>query len=308
MRYSSFNVMYAKFKNKKIERKELEGLIFKKIINDKHRIFTERWEKDDYNDFVSWLYPRLHKAIDLYRETGSSFDSYINMIIKLSSKEYRTRKTNNSVTEYAAWTVQVPEMYVHQEEPEYGLCEDTQETAKTPNDFLFAEQIRNPRQILILILKCYYCVSEDFLEKIAPMTGLTKEKLKELIKKLSSLRAIKEEKKYNMKERMYCQFYRCIVYEKRLSFIPENSPHAIKLKNRLEKARRRLNLMRNRLAKTRSDATNREVGKVIGISKGSVDASLYKIKSRWNKSEQALLEQNKNIEIKGINMSEISLN
>ena len=62
----------------------------------------------------------------------------------------------------------------------------------------------------------------------------------------------------------------------------ENTAAAVKLKQRLEKARLRLETMRKRLAGIRSDATNSQVAEVIGISKGAVDASLHHLKTKWN--------------------------
>jgi FixJ family two-component response regulator len=75
------------------------------------------------------------------------------------------------------------------------------------------------------------------------------------------------------------------VYEKRLSYLPENSSACINMKLRLEKARKRLERMRNRLAGIRTDPTNRQVAEVIGVSKGSVDSGLHALKKKWNLSD-----------------------
>jgi FixJ family two-component response regulator len=85
-----------------------------------------------------------------------------------------------------------------------------------------------------------------------------------------------------MKERIYCQYYRCIVYEKRLLLIQENNAAYEKLKLRLEKAKQRLEKMRKRITLIRTEATNKQVAEVIGIKKGTVDASLHKLKARLN--------------------------
>jgi hypothetical protein len=81
---------------------------------------------------------------------------------------------------------------------------------------------------------------------------------------------------------VHCQFYRGVVYEKRLQYTAENSFNAQKLENQLKKARIRLESMRRRLSGKKTTATNGEVASIMGISKGSVDASLYHIKARWN--------------------------
>jgi len=35
------------------------------------------------------------------------------------------------------------------------------------------------------------------------------------------------------------------------------------------------------MKKTRKDATHREIAEAIGITKGTVDASLFKLKAKW---------------------------
>jgi hypothetical protein len=215
----------------------------------------------------------------------------MNGIIQMSAREYRRNTANNSITEYAAWAARVSDQYARQEEPDYTEEKNRiPESAEQQTIIAGSETIKNPRQLLILILKCYYYVSDDFLDRIAPKTGISREKLKEMINSLSIVRARREEELRNMRERVYSQFYRCIIYEKKLSLLPENSIAASKMKLRLEEARRRLESMRKRLSKIRTDATNSQVAKVIGISKGTVDASLHNLRiSRNIKADKSLL-------------------
>jgi len=291
MQQLSLNNLYSQYADGVISRKEFEGMIYKTIIRDQRRYSLNRWKQEESDDFASWLYPRIHSAIDSYHDKGSSFEAYMNSIIRLSAKEYRRDTADDSITEYAAWAARVSDQYARQEEPDYTEERNRiPESAKQQTTTAGAEKIKNHRQLLILILKCYYYVSDDFLDRIAPMAGLSKEKLKEMTDKLRIARARREEELRNMRECVYSQFYRCIVYEKKLSLLPENSIAASKMKLRLEKARRRLESMRKRLAKIRTDATNRQVAKVIGVSKGAVDASLHNLRTRWNiKADKSLL-------------------
>jgi hypothetical protein len=282
MQEYSLNNLYSQYIKGVIGRKEFEGLIYKTIMKDRQRYYLNRWKQEESEDFVSWLYPRIHGAIDSYREKGASFEAYMGSVIRLSAKEYRTHIANNSITEYAAWAVRVPELYARQEEPNYAEEKNRGSgAAKQQTAILDTEEIKNPRQLLVLILKCYYYVSDDFLDRAAPRVGIAREKLKEMIDKLSAIRAGRDEELRNMRERIYSQFYRCFIYEKKLSLMPENSAVAVKMKIRLEKARLRLETMRKRQAKIRTDATNSQVAEVIGISKGAVDASLHNLKTRW---------------------------
>jgi DNA-directed RNA polymerase specialized sigma24 family protein len=275
------NEFYFLFTQRGVTRGEFEGLVYDYLVKNQEKTNISHWKNEEYEDFLSWFYPRLHKAVDSYRETGASFEVFINTIMRVAAKEYHTRMTAKSVTEYSAWSVHVPELYAREEAPHYSY--DPHEK-KLSGIIANSKGRKNPRQLLALILKCYYYVSDDFLDRAACHAGIERKKLKEMIETLKTIRSEKDDEIYRMKERVYCQYYRCIVYEKRLSYLPENTNAYAKLKLRLEKARKRLEKMRERISKIRSDATNKEIAQVIGVSKGSVDSSLYNLKSKWYKS------------------------
>jgi DNA-directed RNA polymerase specialized sigma24 family protein len=293
MRQFSINDLYFQFINGAIGRTDFEGLIYQNLAGEQSKLVSGRWSQDEYDDFISWLYPRIHSAIDSYKEKGASFEAYLAKIIRLAAKEYRIRIITESVTEYATWTVRIPEQYANEETPFY--LQDSNEKSRTkasPPAAISVNRIKNPRQLLILILKCYCYVSDDFIGRIAPKMGIDRDKLTEMISKIRAIRVERDTEIYLMRERIYSQFYRCIVYEKRLSYLPEDSSAAAEMKLRLDKARKRLEGMRNRLASIRTDATNNQVAKVMGISKGSVDSGLYTLKTKWNLSAgKSLLNQ-----------------
>jgi len=278
MHQHPLNKIYDEFKAGYITRDELEGTVYEYLLNNQLKSSLAHWKNDEYEDFISWLYPRLHKAIDSYQETGSTFDIYIGTVMRLSAREYRVRRITKSVTEYSAWSVRVPELYVHEESQAYSF--ENREN-QIQNTTVEKHGRKSPRQFLILILKCYYYVSDDFLERIAIHTGTKFEELRDMVAKLRNIRQKKDDELYLLKERIYCQYYRCIVYEKRLTYIPEDTVNHVRLKEKLLKARSRLEKMRLRAAKIRTDATNREIAEVIGISKGSVDASLHRLKTKF---------------------------
>jgi len=277
MQENTLNVLYFTFIERKINRDEFEGRVFNYLLKNKAKIITRCWKNDEYEEFISWFYPRLNKAIDSYKETGSSFDAYLTNIVRTAAREYKMRVTINVVTEHSAWNAQIPEFYVREEAPVYSSDKPDTEISQ------LIKQIRgrkNPKQLLALILKCYYYISDDFIDKIAVYTELNKKILKEMIEKLRIIREKRDDHIYRMKERIYGQFYRCIVYEHRLTYITENTTMFFKLKQRLDKARNRLDKMRKRAGKIRTCPSNREIAGVIGITKGSVDATLYKLKAR----------------------------
>jgi biotin operon repressor len=304
----ALNELYHQYVEGSLGRKEFEGTIFSIMLkNVQYFCFTD-WDRDEYVDYLCWLYPRLSNAIDNYREKGYSFSAHIIALVRYSMKEYRSRQVDHYLTEFAAWTVHAADMEVHSREPEYSaepspspgaVLPDTSrkpetlvagppaERAKVPPENV---QVNNPRQILLLLLKSYYFVSDDFLERIAPAIGVEAKKIRKMIEKLREWRARRDELVRILQERVFCQFYRCIVFEKRLRAASEGTVRYEKLSKNLKGARERLARMRKRLSGIRVDATNQQVADLLGITKGAVASNLYALRNRYARSDPG--EQN----------------
>ncbi|MDR2551981.1 MAG: hypothetical protein LBD31_02285 [Treponema sp.] len=251
-----------------IDRKELEGRLFMYIRDNQRRFYQNRWDPDTWQDFISWLYPRMSRAVDRYRDQGLGFDAYMHALVRLSAKEYSLRGKERRIVEKTWWNARAEEMAVCDPvEPDYS-------EGKPPN------KVSNPRQILILLLKSYHYLSETHLTRLAPVVGMDKDKLFHLVEKLRKIRVRREEIIGGLKERIYGQFYRCLAFEKRMLAAPPQSAHRLKMERCLETARKRLLSMRQRLSFMRTEASNKQVAEVLGIAKGTVDSSLYIVKQR----------------------------
>jgi hypothetical protein len=158
-------------------------------------------------------------------------------------------------------------MSVYSREEEYP--------ARHPSAF---KPVENPRQILLLILKSYYFVTDEYIARAAPAIGMREETLSGLIEALRKLRFDREEDMRNLQNRIYGQYYRCITLEKRMNGASDESGRYIAMKIRLERSQKRLRAMKKRLQNIRPGASNRQIALVLGIPKGTVDSNLSAIK------------------------------
>jgi hypothetical protein len=268
---SSLNTLFQQYLGGVLKKKQFEELFFESILESRRRFHLSGWNRDEYIDYICWLYPRISRAVDSYRETGASFDAYISAMIRWSAREYRSRLADHQITESAAWTIRSSEIQVYNSEPEYL---DSKSALKP---------VVNPRQILLLLLKSYYFVSDDFLTRMAPSLGMELDKLYQIINNLRNLRLKRDEEIRCFRERIYCQFYRCITFEKRLNAAVEHSAHYARMESQLIRARHRLTTMRKRLAGIRLGATNQQIAEVLGIPKGTVDSNLSALRERMSR-------------------------
>jgi hypothetical protein len=262
----TLNDLFRQYSGGTLERQRFEGLLFQYIRENHHRFQIIVSNQDDFDDLLCWFYPRIRRAIDSYRDTGASFETYIGALVRWGVREYHARRTHRHITECSTWTLRSSELAAHDYEPEYL---DTPPPVKT---------INNPRQILFLLLKSYYFVSDDFLARAAPQMGMKKEKLLALVTKIRNLRAKRDTEIRILQERSYGQFYRCMAYERRLKAVTEDSAHHRQLEIRLERARKRLKSIRRRLARARKEATNAQIAEILEIPKGTVDSTFHALK------------------------------
>jgi hypothetical protein len=263
---STLEELFTQYSQGKLTQKELEGLIFQFILDHYQRFHLFDWSRDKCADYLSWLYPRLSRAVEAYQNTGASFDAYIGSLVHWSAREYRAREAEHYITEYACWKARAEEMEVCSPEPEYAEPQPP------------IPPVSNPRQVLILLLKAYFYVSEDFLSRAAPALGIGQEKLRMLVEELRALRLRRDEEIRGLQERIHCQYYRCIAFEKRIESFSEGSVGYIRMKGKMVRAKNRLKAMKERLATMRIEATNRQIATVLGVPKGTIDSGLYRIK------------------------------
>jgi len=271
----TLNELYAKYADGLLTKEVFESAVFKIIKKNMCRLGLTGWNREEKEDFISSLYPRISRAINRYRETGSSFEIYINTLVRLTAKEYCVNAARSYVKETAAWITQIPDMYVCENETAYD--EHFEADAAEPAEK--AEKLKNPRQLLILILKCCNYVTTDFLDRVSPQLGIRPETLNAMIDRLKKQREKRMTEYSLMRERVSNQLYRCIFYQKELEALTENSIIAQRLRKRLEHGQIKLKRMRRRLARARLDPSNLQIAKLLGLSKSTVDSVLHTLRS-----------------------------
>ena len=265
----SLSELYSLYIAGKLSRNDFEGSIFQYLRKnlDRYRLFGGN--RDRWDEFLSWFYHRLSRAVDLYRDIGSSFDAYVSGLLCRASKEYRCREADHRVTEYTCWKAKAEEMKLFESEPEYP---------EIRKDVSIPENL-NSRQVLFLLLKSYSRASDDHVKLVAVATGMESDVIRNMIDELQKRRSRQELVMNDMRERLHCQHYRCLAYQKRMVNALPGTDYYEKMKGRFERARRRFRSMKRRLGGMRQGASNRMIAEVLGISKGTVDSGLFAIKN-----------------------------
>jgi len=272
--------LYQRYIAGNLPKKDFEGRLFQYLLDNLKRYRVFERDKNHWNEFISWLYPRLVRAIDLYRDLGSSFDAYITGLVQKASREYQRREADHRITEYTCWQARAQEMLVCETEAEYL----TPKTQPRPPPLPLSEPVAiptdiKPRQILLLLLKSYFFATDEFVSRVSHAIGMKTEIVMKMIDELRNLRSEKEREMLSLRDRVHCQYYRCLTYQKRMEAAQVGTEIRKKMEGRYQRAKIRALTMRKRLKKMRLGAPNRMIAEVTGIPKGTVDSSLFAIKN-----------------------------
>ncbi|MDR2785711.1 MAG: hypothetical protein LBB83_07335 [Treponema sp.] len=270
----------AQFCDGEVNKKELEGFIFEYILSNYRNFYLNDWEEDECVDFLCWLYPRLSRAIDNYQYEGASFTAYIGTLVRLSAREFRAREKEHQLIERTYWGAATEDMFVRNPEPDYF----PESTPKPP-----FRSVTNPRQALILLLKSYSFISDDFIARAAPAIGMSKEILTQLVENLKAIRFEQDLEIRSLRERIYGQYFRCKTFERRRNASLEGSPRYFVMQKRLERAEKRLKSMKKALKAIKNGASNRQVARILGVPKGTIDSSIHAVK--YNRSGEDLKDK-----------------
>jgi hypothetical protein len=158
------------------------------------------------------------------------------------------------------------------------VCESEVEYLESHKEISIPKEIK-PKQILVLLLKSYYFAPEELVQRVSRAIKIKTETVIGMIDKLRILRAQKEMDFAALRDRLHCQHYRCLAYEKRMNAAPQGSACYEKLRDRFRRAKLRFFSMKRRLERLRVDASNRMIADVLGIPKGTVDSCLFAVKN-----------------------------
>jgi hypothetical protein len=263
--------MYQKMRAGRISKRELEEGVFQFIFKNLGRYRLWYRNKDDCVDFVCSTYPLISGAIDRYRNTGSSFDAYIATQLRFAQRRQADRRKKEEAFEEAYGNDWAREDEVREREETYEAGVSDGETAKGG---------LAKRQAVLALLKSYYRAGDDLVRDVAKHSGVSVESLYDMIRRLREARAESEGRYRQARERAHGHYYRCLMYERKMRESERGSSGYRELERKLERARKAAERGRERISRMRVTATNLEIARVLGISKGAVDSALFTIRRK----------------------------
>jgi RNA polymerase sigma factor (sigma-70 family) len=233
------------------------------------------WDEDACADFYAWFHPRLLRMLGRFRDQGKPFESYLVSVLHWQARSFARRIRRRE----EAWNAG-PRL-VAAEGGGGALPEAAEEAAavgglRAPLPLLVNS---GRRGLLYLVLKCCRHLDASSLPAAAAATGIAPHRLARIVERLRTGLEPCERRLEALRLRRNGAFSRARILESALARAVDPG-EAAEVRRRLDAANRCLAATVRRMAHVRRDPTNREVARVLGIPKGTVDCGLFQLKRR----------------------------
>jgi DNA-directed RNA polymerase specialized sigma24 family protein len=238
------------------------------------------WDEDACGEFYLFCYSRLVRLLDRFRDQGKPFESYLCSVLGWQLRNFaRDRKRGER-----SWNLGL--------RIEPGRTVTASEDSPQGNNLVPAfpaaelhgigRLIRTPtdrRNFLFFILKSTRNVSPEKYPALAGVAGIPADRLGNLLADLRQGRANREARLEVFRRRRNAAFCQARLLETEL-LTETDSQRREELTGRLQKARKRMRGAMDRMARVGLAPTNREIARVLGVPKGTVDSGLYWLKKK----------------------------
>lgn len=237
------------------------------VYSELHRKF--RLDADEAGNFFCEFYPKIRKLILQFQYRGCPFEAYLYATLRwqvLSYKKQLSRqRLNHQLFTYESfWDV-------YQEEP---ICSEPI-PSKVPYNIHNSFNTYRKRLIYVALRECEY-LDNKLMEAIIQYTQIDR---RWFLNCVMALRQKVEQRRHRLdRARQYYNtcLYRYYLLQLRVHNSDSPDKHAY-YGHELEKNRSRLRRVCRQLKKMHVHPTNREIGEVLNVPKGSIDSGIFYI-------------------------------
>jgi DNA-directed RNA polymerase specialized sigma24 family protein len=259
-------------------RSGLEGLVAEiapRVLRYPRRRFG--WDDDACSEFYLYFHPRLLRLLGRFHDQGKPFETYLSSVLQWQTISFSRRRRKIE----QAWAMGARLAAEAAPDPEEAPEPARFVVPRTPPGWTPSPRHGDSdrRSLLFLVLKCCRRLDPDDLPAAAKATGVAADRLIGLVDQLRAGMEPVEQRLAMLRKRRNRAFSEARLLETELAGGPDPVA-AERLRLRLDAANRRMNAAVARMARVRCDPTNREVARVLGVPKGTVDSGLFWLKRR----------------------------
>ena len=242
---------------------------------------TKHWDQDLCSDFFVYVHPRLKRFVDSFVYTDLPFEAYLNVSLK-----HQMNSFINEIKQKEAKEMVFSKMCASGSLDEDGSLYKIYDTFKyeisePPTTYrIKIGQARTRRRLFFLALSHPDQLDDAAIERVAASTGYSADYISSCCLAIKERVQEKREALQRMRERKSGFYFQILVIQDRIMNEPDPGKR-VWLEEQIKRLRYRIERISQRISvKTACLVSHKDIAEVLGISKGTVDSSLFYFKRR----------------------------
>lgn len=243
---------------------------------------TMGWDEDACGEFYLFFHPRLVRLLDRFRDHGRPFESYLWAVLTWQLRNFARDRKRQERSWSATLRLEPGPGFSPGSDAELEERPRMEEPMEQRSLSEIAPLIRSAadrRNLLFLVLKCARGIDPLRAVVISRLAGVEPRRLLDLSAELCELRVSRDERLETLRLRRNRAFSQARLLEDEMSRETDQGRREA-LAWRLARLRKRMKLAAARMARVGLAPTNREIARVLGVPKGTVDSGLFWLKRK----------------------------
>ena len=245
---------------------------------------TKHWDQDRCSDFFVFIHPRLKKLADSFEFTGSPFEAYLNTTLKHQMTSFIKKVRDKEIKE-DLFCRMCASGSLSDEGSFYKIYDTFNYTISEPAVPYRSRvgQARTRRRLFFLALSHPDQLDDEAIIKLSEITGYSPDYISRCCMAVRERVQGKRESLQRFKERKNSCFFQLLVIQKKIMDEPDPDKR-IWLEEQIQRLRYRIERLSKMIAaKASCLVSHQDLAQVLGISKGTVDSSLFYLKRKGNR-------------------------
>ncbi|MBO7093336.1 MAG: hypothetical protein J6W33_00290, partial [Spirochaetia bacterium] len=244
---------------------------------------TKRWDQDRCSDFFVFVHHRLRKMADSFVYSGLPFEAYLNTSLKHQMISFIKKKREKELKE-ELFCRMCASGTLEDESSFYKIYDTFNYEIKEPAAAYKNKtgQGRTKRRLFFLALSDPDRLDDESIAQISASTGYSADYINRCCMAVKEKVQQKRDELRRLKEKKSGCFFQILVIQEKIMY-ESDIEKRLWLEERVQRLRGRIErLSRKIAAKASCLVTHQDLAQVLGVSKGTVDSSIFYLKRKRN--------------------------
>ena len=242
---------------------------------------TKRWNQELCSDFFVFVHPRLKKLADSFVFAGAPFEAYLNVSLKHQMNSFLAKMREEEIKE-TMFCKMCASGSLDEEGALYKIYDSFNYEISEP-EIKYRNKIgqsRTRRRLFFLALSHPDQLDDASIAQLAAATGYSPDYISDCCLAVKEKVHGKRESLQRLRERKNGLYFQILVVQDKIINEPDLEKR-LWLEDQIQKLRLRIERVSKKInAKASCLVSHQDLAEVLGVSKGTVDSSLFYLKRK----------------------------